>query len=64
MYIDVPKGAKGIYLGDLSAEPDEKEFLLQCGTSFYVEKIEIRYNVWNEPEYDVYLKVKVGDLYE
>lgn len=61
MYIDVPKGAKGIYLGDLSAAPDEKEFLLQCSTSFYVEKIEIRYNVWNEPEYDVYLKVKVGD---
>lgn len=61
MYIDVPKGAKGVYIGDLSAAPDEKEFLLQCGTHFNVEKIEIWYDKWKEPHYDVYMKVKVGD---
>lgn len=26
MYIDVPKGTKGIYIGDLFAAPDEKNF--------------------------------------
>lgn len=61
MYIDVPVGAKGVYIGELSAAPDEKEFLLQCGTKLQVEKINIRYNKWGEPNYDVYLKVKVGD---
>ena len=61
MYIDIPKGAKGIYIGDLSAASNEKEFLLQCGTSFYVEKIEIWYNEWNEPCYDIYMRVKVGE---
>lgn len=24
LYIDVPKGAKGVYIGDKSAAPDEK----------------------------------------
>ena len=59
MYIDIPSGTKGVYLGDLSAAPDEKEFLLQCGTEFIVDKIEIQYNKWGEPLYDVYMKVKV-----
>lgn len=59
MYIDVPKGAKGVYFGDLSAAPDEKEFLLQCGTQFYVDKIDIRQDKWGDPIYDVYMKVKV-----
>lgn len=59
MYIDIPSGAKGVYLGDLSAAPDEKEFLLQCGTEFIVDRIEIQYNKWGEPLYDVYMKVKV-----
>ena len=61
MYIDVPKGAKGVYLGDKSAAPDEKEFLLQCGTQFYVERIDIWHDKWNNENYDVYLKVKVDD---
>lgn len=61
MYIDVPKGAKGIYIGDLSAAPNEKEFLIQCGTSYEVERIEIWYDKWNEENYDVYMKVKVGE---
>ena len=50
MYIDILKGTKGIYIGDLSAAPDEKEFLLQCGTKIYVEKIDIWYDKWNEME--------------
>lgn len=57
MYIDVPKGAKGVYLGDLSAAPDEKEFLLQCGTRFAVEKIETYTDKFGDPQYDVYMKV-------
>lgn len=61
MYIDVPKGAKGVYIGDLSAAPDEKEFLLQCGTSFSVEKIEIHQDKWGDPLYDVYMKVVVNN---
>ena len=59
MYIDIPSGTKGVYLGDLSAAPDEKEFLLQCGTEFIVDRIEIQYNKWGDPLYDVYMKVKV-----
>jgi len=61
MYIDVPKGAKGVYIGDLSAAPNEKEFLLQCGTELQVERIEIWYDRWNDAHYDIYAKVKVGD---
>ncbi len=57
MYIDVPKGAKGVYLGDLSAAPDEKEFLLQCGTQFSVEKIEAYTDKFGDTQYDVYLRV-------
>lgn len=59
MYIDIPKGAKGIYIGDKSAAPDEKEFLLQCGTKFDVDKIEIDKDQWGESIYSVYMKVKV-----
>ena len=59
MYVDVPKGAKGVYFGDLSAAPDERGFLLQCGTQFYVDKIDIRQYKWGDPIYDVYMKVKV-----
>lgn len=61
MYIDVPKGAKGIYIGDLSAAPDEKEFLMQCGTRFSVERIEMHQDKWGDPLYDVYMKVVVND---
>lgn len=61
MYIDIPKGTKGIYIGDLSVAPDEKEFLLQCGTSFEVDRIEIWYDKYNEPKYDVFMKVKGGE---
>jgi SPP1 gp7 family putative phage head morphogenesis protein len=57
MYIDVPIGAKGVYIGDASAAPDEKEFLLQCGSSFVVDKIEKTIDKWGEPNYDVYMKV-------
>ena len=59
MYIDIPSGAKGVYLGDLSAAPDEKEFLLQCGTEFIVDRVEVKYDKWGDPLYDVYMKVKV-----
>lgn len=59
MYIDVPAGAKGVYIGDLSAAPDEKEFLLQCGTQFRVSQIDIRYDKWGDPIYDIYMKVMV-----
>lgn len=59
MYIDIPRGSKGVYLGNLSAAPDEKEFLLQCGTEFIVDRIEVKYDKWGDPLYDVYMKVKV-----
>ena len=48
MYIDICEGTKGLYIGDLSAAPNEKEFLLQCGTSFSVKKIDISHNKYNE----------------
>lgn len=59
MYIDIPRGSKGVYLGDLSAAPDEKEFLLQCGTEFIADRIEVKHDKWGDPLYDVYMKVKV-----
>ena len=59
MYIDIPSGTKGVYLGDLSAAPDEKEFLLQCGTEFIVDRVEVKYDKLGDPLYDVYMKVKV-----
>ena len=59
MYIDIPSGAKGVYLGDLSSAPDEKEFLLQCGTEFIVDRVEVKYDKWGDPLYDVYMKVRV-----
>ncbi len=59
MYIDIPSGTKGVYLGDLSAAPDEKEFLLQCGTEFIVDRVEVKYDKWGDPLYDVYMKVMV-----
>lgn len=59
MYIDVPKGAKGVYIGDYSAAKNEKEFLLQNNTSFIVDKIEIVKNKWGESEYNIFMKVKV-----
>jgi len=61
MYIDVPKGAKGVYLGDLSAAPDEKEFLLQCGTRFAVEKIESYADKFGDLQYDVFMRVIVDE---
>ncbi len=57
MYIDVPKG---VYIDDLSATPDEREFLLQCGTSFEVDRIEISKGQFGDPKYEVYMKVKVN----
>lgn len=59
MYIDIPSGTKGVYLGDLSAAPDEKEFLLQCGTEFIIDRVEVKYDKWDDPLYDVYMKVMV-----
>ena len=59
VYIDIPAGVKGAYIGDLSAKPDEKEFLLQCDTHFSLEQIERKTNKWGEPVYDVYMKVIV-----
>lgn len=61
MYIDIPKGAKGVYLGDKSAAPDEKEFLLQAGTRFRVERIEHWQDKWNETHYDIYMEVIVDE---
>lgn len=61
MYIDIPKGAKGVYLGDKSAAPDEKEFLLQAGTRFSVERIEHWQDKWNETHYDIYMEVIVDE---
>lgn len=59
MYIDVPKGTKGVYIGDLSAAPDEKEFLLQCNTKFSIEKIETYIDKFGDTQYDIYMKVIV-----
>lgn len=58
-FIDVPAGAKGAYIADISGAKDEEEFLLQCGTFFRFDRVEITYDKWNEPHYDVYLKVIV-----
>ena len=61
LYIDVPKGAKGAYLGDKSAAPDEKEFLLQAGTKYMVDSIETWQDKFNETHYDVYMRVIVDE---
>lgn len=61
MYIDVPAGAKGVYIGDKSAAPNEKEFLLQSGTCFAVERIEESKDKWGESRYDIYLRVIVDE---
>lgn len=61
MYIDVPAGAKGVYIGDKSAAPNEKEFLLQSGTYFAVDRIEESKDKWGESKYDLYLRVIVDE---
>ena len=61
MYIDIPVGAKGVYIGDKSAAPDEKEFLLQSGTCFAVERIEESKDKWGESHYDLYMRVIVDE---
>jgi hypothetical protein len=61
MYIDIPVGAHGAYIGDASAKPDEREFLLQRGTHFAVERVETTYDKWGEPKYDLYLRVIVDE---
>lgn len=61
MYIDVPAGAKDVYIGDKSAAPNEKEFLLQSGTCFAVERIEESKDKWGESRYDIYLRVIVDE---
>lgn len=61
MYIDVPKGAKGVYIGDISSAPDEKEFLLQCGTKFEVVDIIKTKDVVGDLNYELYLKVIVNE---
>lgn len=60
-YIDVPAGAKGVYIGDKSAAPDEKEFLLQAGTKQIVDRIETWTDKWNESHYDIYTRVIVNE---
>ena len=45
----------------LSAAPDEKEFLLQCGSRFFVEKIEAIQDKFGDYNYDVYLRVIVDE---
>lgn len=60
-YIDVPAGAKGAYIADFSGAKQEQEFLLQCNTYFRVDHVEITYDKWNEPHYDVFLRVIVDE---
>jgi hypothetical protein len=60
-YIDVPAGAKGAYIAGSSGAKNEEEFLLQCGTFFRFDRVDITYDKWNEPHYDVYLKVIVDE---
>ena len=60
-YIDIPSGAKGAYIEGVSAAKEEKEFLLQCGTHFELKEVVVTYDKWNEPHYDVYMKVIVDE---
>lgn len=61
MFIDVPPGAKGAYIEKYSGAPDEKEFLLQCGTHFEIERVEVTYDKWGEPHYEVHARVIVDE---
>jgi SPP1 gp7 family putative phage head morphogenesis protein len=60
-YIDIPAGAHGAYIASVSGAKEEEEFLLQCGTFFRVDRVEITYDTWNEPHYEVYLRVIVDE---
>lgn len=60
-YIDIPAGAKGAYIADVSGSKNEEEFLLQCGTCFRIDRVDITYDQWDEPHYDVYLKVIIDE---
>lgn len=61
MYIETPKGTKGVYIGDLSAAPNEKEFLLQRGTRLEViDLLKVKDDVGDET-FELYVRIVLDE---
>lgn len=57
--IKVPEGSKGVYVDSISRNKGEQEFLLNCGSKFIIEHVEIKGTLMKKA--DIYMRLLKDD---